>query len=265
MPEALSLEQIKNACSCSCDIHLLQSVDSTSEWLMQQLGSGAKLPLACFAEAQTGGRGRRGRKWVSPPAANIYMSLAWRLEVPVRDIGFLSLAMGVAVVRVLENAGIGGVQLKWPNDVQVDGRKLAGILIETAGISDTDVIVVIGVGLNYDLPDTLAEVPDQPWTDVLSLLPATSSVSRGELAGNLLQQCLQICEGYPKNREALLRAFREKYDACYQCAVRVTLGNGARLEGTACGVTEAGEIRVQIEGEERLFNSAEISLAKHIT
>lgn len=263
MPQSLNLEQIAKATAGGCELSLLESVDSTNDWVLREARSGAKLPLACFAEEQTRGRGRRGKKWVCPAGAGISMSFAWRYPLPLSEIGGLSLTMGLAIIRTLESIGINNAQLKWPNDVLVAGRKIAGVLIETADISEVEVVAVTGIGLNYDLPDTSSEQPDQPWTDVLSLLSADADMDRSRLAGLLLKHCIMICEHYPSNRGSLLTEYR-KYDACEQNAVIVLLGNGEQLEGVACGVTASGEIRVLIKGEERVFNSAEISLRNNL-
>ena len=262
MSEALRLEKIREALAGDCNIRLLQSVDSTNEWLLQKVRAGARLPLACFAEQQTRGRGRRGKVWLSPPGAGISMSLAWQFDVPVSEIGALSLVMGLAVIQALEKAGICNAQLKWPNDVLVDDKKIAGILIETANISGDTVTVVTGVGLNYRLPAEPAEQPDQPWTDVVSQSADGAAIERSRLAGHLLQNCLMLCERYPQNRGRMVSRFMEKYDATGKQAVTVSLENGEQFHGTACGVTADGEIRILIEGKERLFNSAEISLRK---
>lgn len=263
MPETLSLELIQKTFAGDCDVQLLPVVDSTNDWVLQKVRAGAKLPLACFAEQQTQGRGRRGKTWITPAAATITMSLAWPFELPVRDIGALSLVMGIAVVRALEDAGLGQVQLKWPNDVLVANKKIAGILIETANLAADRCVAVIGVGLNFHLPDTLVEQPDQPWTDIRSQLTTGVDVNRSQLAGSLLRHCVALCQRYPLDRGDLITGFLEKYDAFGNQAVTVSLESGEQLSGVACGVTPDGEIRILIEGKERLFNSAEISLRKN--
>ena len=89
-----------------------------------------------LAERQTGGRGRRGRAWASPLAANIYLSLSRTFAGGLSRMGGLSLAAGVAVGEALRELGVAGVGLKWPNDVLVDGRKLGGLLVEGGGGPD---------------------------------------------------------------------------------------------------------------------------------
>jgi BirA family biotin operon repressor/biotin-[acetyl-CoA-carboxylase] ligase len=267
MPEKLELNRIQHALLNKCGVSLFDSLDSTNEWVLQKVREDESMPFACFAEQQTQGRGRRGKRWVSPPLCNIYMSLAWSFELPVSQIGVLSLAIGMAVAKTLEKTGIQHALLKWPNDVMVDDKKIAGILIETARINDNKTSVVIGVGLNYhfsgDLhPESSPESPDQPWTDVISSLKRPPEAGRNQLAALLLQECMAMCERLPREQEKLIEEFQNQYDACARKAVSVSLDNGEQLQGIACGVTSMGEIRILIDGEERIFNSAEISLKK---
>jgi BirA family biotin operon repressor/biotin-[acetyl-CoA-carboxylase] ligase len=267
MPEKLDTNRIQHALGDKCSVNLFESLDSTNEWVLQKIREGESIPFACFAEQQTQGRGRRGKHWVSPPLCNIYMSLGWMFELPVSQIGVLSLAIGMAVVKALEKTGIQNAMLKWPNDVLVDDKKIAGILIETARINDKNTSVCIGVGLNYHLSDTLlpgglSEVPDQLWTDVVTSLNHQPESGRNQLATLLLQECVAMCERMPQEQEKLIKEFQDQYDACAQKAVSVMLDNGVQLQGIACGVTPTGEIRILIDGEERVFNSAEISLRK---
>jgi len=257
-------DQILKVPGLECDITLLDSVDSTSEWVLQQIRFRRTFPFACFAEAQTQGRGRRGRSWTSPPHSNIYMSFAWEPDFSLSEIGVLSIGIGLAVIKVLEDIGIMQPRLKWPNDVLVDGKKIAGILIETAKNNDGSLIVVIGIGLNYNWSGACEEKPDQPWTDVVSLLKVGAAIDRGYLSGLLLRQCMEMCELYPHNKASLLREYQAGYDVCLHRSVDVTLDSGLKLNGIAIGVTPAGEIRVLINGEEQVFSSADISL-RYIT
>jgi BirA family biotin operon repressor/biotin-[acetyl-CoA-carboxylase] ligase len=270
LPGRMCRDQILKVPGLECDITLLDSIDSTSEWALQQSKAGRDFPFACFAEEQTQGRGRRGRCWVSPSNSNIYMSLAWNPDILLGELGALSLVIGMSVIRALESIGIEQARLKWPNDVLVNDKKIAGILIETARSNDGSLIVIIGIGLNYNWPSDSSgdstEKPDQPWTDVRSSLKnepvGDCSYDRDFVAGVLLRECMEMCEFYPHNKEPLLKEYRAKYDACLHERVDVTLGDGTQLHGIANGVTATGEMRILINEEERVFNSADISLRR---
>jgi len=278
LSDCLCRDQILKVPGLECDISLLDSVGSTNDWAQQQAKSIRDFPFACFAEEQTRGRGRRGRSWISPSNSNIYMSLAWKLAIPVSELGALSIIIGMAVIRALEGVGIKQARLKWPNDVLVNDKKIAGILIETVTGKSGSLVVVIGVGLNYNWPgnapgnssDEATEKPDQPWTDVVSVLktgPESSNGSRYDsgrdyLAGLLLRECMAMCEFYPHNKASLLKEYQAGYDVCLHQRVDVTLDNGRKFDGVANGVTDSGEIRILINEEEHVFNSAEISLRR---
>src|SRR5690606_35740726 len=149
------------------------SLDSTNSELLrrQTPETGAAVLLA---ERQSGGRGRRGRSWASPLAANIYLSLPRRFGGGLARLPGLSLVAGVASAEALHALGFGAVRLKWPNDLVVADpghglRKLGGLLVEGGGEAGGPARAVIGLGLNVAMPDGTAADIGQPWTDLASL------------------------------------------------------------------------------------------------
>src|SRR5690606_4226150 len=123
-----------------------------------------------LAERQTAGRGRRGRHWASPLAANLYLSASRRYGGGLARLGGLSLAAGTAVAEALRALGASGVQLKWPNDLVIGGRKLGGLLVEGSGEPAGAARAVVGLGLNVRMPETEGGRIDQPWTDLGAVL-----------------------------------------------------------------------------------------------
>ena len=261
MSENLDLEQIRQYMNRDCELFLFEKTDSTNDQAMLKVKQGRVLPLACFAEEQTQGRGRRGKVWLSPPCSSVYLSLAWKFDLSVNDLGALSLAMGVAVARMLRQTGLEKVGLKWPNDVLLDDKKIAGILIETTQIKNRATTAIIGVGLNFELPVNSPEMPDQPWTDIISELPMGRKPGRNEIAGLLLQECMVVCEDFVQNQPALMFEY-QKYDICLQQVVNVYLEDAPSIQGVVVGFEANGEIRIRINNKEQLFNSADISLRK---
>lgn len=156
------------------ELTVVDEIDSTNSALLRARTPARGLTVL-FAERQSGGRGRLGRVWTSPPGGNLYLSLARRFEGGLARLGGLSLATGVAVAEVARTLGAETVGVKWPNDlVAVDGarlRKLGGILIE-GGLQDGAARAVIGLGLNVRMPRDAAAGIDQPWTDLHALLSA---------------------------------------------------------------------------------------------
>lgn len=210
-----------------------------------------------LAERQTGGRGRRGRQWASPLAANIYLSLSRAFAGGLSRMGGLSLVAGVAAGEALRALGIDGVGLKWPNDLLVDGRKLGGLLVEGGGEFAGPARAVIGLGLNVRMPAALASAIEQPWTDLDTL--AGAPVSRNTVVAVLLSHLLPALDQF--EREGLA-PFLSRYAALDVLAgrqVRVEEA-GVLHEGLACGLAEDGALRVCIEGTERHFHAGEVSV-----
>ncbi len=243
-----------------CDVSVYGEIASTNEQALDMFRQGKQVPFACFAESQSQGRGRRGNAWLSPASSNIYMSLAWCFECPVNQLAQLSLVMAVAVARCLETIGLAEVAVKWPNDVLVGGEKIAGILIETASISHQRSEVVIGIGLNYAMPESVKKRLSQPVTDICSQLGTVPLRGRNGVAGLLLDECMVVCQSYFHDVDKLMHEYRDCYDVCAGKQVRILLEDGGQLEGRSLGIAATGELRVEINGEERMFNSAEVSL-----
>lgn len=138
--------------ACRFDIDLLQECPSTNAELLSRAEAGAASGSVVVAETQTAGRGRQGRQWISAPDDSLTFSLLWRFAPGTSPAG-LSLAIGLAVAQALHKVGAGGtapIQLKWPNDLLKDGRKLGGILVEL--VPGAPHAAVIGIGLNLRLP-----------------------------------------------------------------------------------------------------------------
>lgn len=134
LPEPIQLlnEEVIRSQIGHGNVAVLPVIDSTNQYLLDRL-SELKSGDACVAEYQQAGRGRRGRKWFSPFGANLYLSMYWRLEQgPAAAIG-LSLVIGIVMAEVLHDLGADQVRVKWPNDLYLNDRKLAGILVELTG------------------------------------------------------------------------------------------------------------------------------------
>jgi len=240
-------------------VHVFDSIESTNDWSLAELKQGREPAFVCIADHQSKGRGRRGRHWLSPPAANIYCSLAWHFELTVDKLCVLSLAQGVAVINALEKIGINNAWLKWPNDVLIKGEKIAGILIETSDVRADSCNVVIGIGLNYRMPDNITPESGMRWTDVAHSNCAMTA-DRNNLLAILLNEAVSMCRLYQQKAGAILSDIKVELDVLNNREVSVHLDNGDQLTGTVLGVNERGELRVLVNGSERVFNSADISL-----
>ncbi len=240
------------------DIHLLEVTQSTNADALTLSAGGLPRPLAILAEYQSAGRGRRGRDWQSPYGSNLYVSLACQFSGGAAVLEGLSLAVGVAVAETLAATGLGErVQLKWPNDLWVGGRKVGGILVELAGEMDGRCVPVIGVGINCAMPQAAAQQIDQPWTDLARELGA--SVDRNQLAGSLLAALLDMLAVFRAQGFAGLRERWQALDGCQGKAVNLLLGE-RRIRGVARGVNEQGALLLEVDGNIERFHGGEMSL-----
>jgi BirA family biotin operon repressor/biotin-[acetyl-CoA-carboxylase] ligase len=247
-----------SARSCLAALEVHDELDSTNTHLMQTAREQGRHGLVCLAERQSAGRGRSGRNWVSPFAANLYLSLLWRFEEGHGAAAGISLAAGVAAARAARRCGLEGVGLKWPNDLLWRGRKLGGILVEVAGESHGPCSVVIGVGLNVHMPAASGIGIDQPWVDCREV--AGRRVSRNRLAAALLDELLPLLRDYPATGLAgHLPAWRE-HSCMLGRPVILHLGD-ARIHGVAEDVGADGLLHLRLEnGERRSFASGEVHM-----
>jgi len=161
------------------------SLPSTNDYLLDMISKSAEqmTKTAVLAETQTGGKGRQGKQWVSPEG-NIYLSVYWPFKCTLEKLYGLSLVVGIAIARVLKANGLADVQLKWPNDIYWQGRKMGGILIETKqnrpGIIDT----IIGIGLNIVEMEAYSQEIGQKFVSLESALQ--HRVYRDKLVAQLL-------------------------------------------------------------------------------
>ncbi|PZQ14737.1 MAG: biotin--[acetyl-CoA-carboxylase] ligase [Rhodanobacter denitrificans] len=231
-------------------------IDSTNSALLRRAGEDRRDRLACLAELQTQGRGRRGRTWQTTLGGGLALSLLKRFDGAMAGLAGLSAAVGVMVVRALADCGIEQARLKWPNDVTAGDRKLAGILIELGGDALGPCHAVIGVGLNLRLDPATAI--DQPWTDLASLAGAAPP-GRNRLAGRVLGR---LIEGLDLFAAHGLAAFADDYarlDALRGRPVRAVGPGGERI-GIAGGLGADGSLRLDTGHGEVRIDSGEVSI-----
>lgn len=226
---------------------LLQELDlrditsSTNAEAMARIAAGAGSGYVCTAEQQQAGRGRRGRSWVSPFGRNLYLSVVWEYSQGAAALEGLSLACGVAVARALAACDVPAVQLKWPNDILHDGAKLGGILLEMTGDPAGACQVVVGIGINVNMPR--AQGIDQAWTD-LARVCDDRPPSRNELLGALLTELLLLLSGFEATGFAPWREAWCALDAFANAPVILHSGE-KQLAGTARGVDARGALQLE--------------------
>lgn len=254
----LSAERIsQGALGSGWPVAVEPSVDSTNAEIFRRLEAGERAPFVLLAERQTAGRGRRGRVWASPFAENLYCSVVLRVDGGMSQVEALSLTVGLAVAKTLQSLGLNGVQLKWPNDVLVDGRKISGILLELAGDPADVCHVVIGIGINVNMANDAPGAIDQPWASVRQCMGRM--LDRNDLAAELLLQLRDCLSMHWQHGFAGLREEWEALHAWRGRSVVLTAGNNATL-GVVLGVDERGAVRLSVDGVDRAFSGGELSL-----
>ena len=237
------------------NVVVLKETTSTNSYLL-------KAPIerqcahVCIAEAQTAGRGRHGTKWLSAANRNIMLSLSWGFHGWPQDIGALSLAVGLAITKMLnESYGI-NASIKWPNDILVDNAKLAGILIDVAGHPGSDCQVVVGVGLNVDQVDWDNNA-EYAWCDLKQLGVA---VERNELAAQLIKAMVLVLRAFEDYGFASMVDAWNSLSAFSGRQVSVSQA-GICLEGLMLGVENDGALLIEDErGKRHRINDSRASL-----
>lgn len=253
-----ALARMLQADSTGVSVEIVDECPSTNGVLMERARDGAPHASVLACERQTAGRGRRGKPWHSGIGTDLTFSLLWRFEQGAGALSGLSLAVGVALARALARFGHADVQLKWPNDLMLRGRKLGGILIEVAGGRPS--AVVIGVGLNVRWCAARAAEVDQPAT---ALSEEGGSVpSRTALLAAALAELGTALGEFARGGFASFRAEWLGRHAWQGRRVTLRIAEREVAEGEAVGVGEDGALLLRSARGVQPFHSGELRLAE---
>jgi BirA family biotin operon repressor/biotin-[acetyl-CoA-carboxylase] ligase len=241
--------------SCNWPVLVFDSIDSTNAEALRAIERLQAAPFLVLAERQTAGRGRRGRKWVSPFAENIYYSLVLRIEGGMRQLEGLSLVVGLAVMQALRELGVPGVGLKWPNDVLVGQKKIAGILLELVGDPADVCHVVLGVGINVNMQMT--DEVDQQWTSMR--LESGQMFDRNRLVAKIGTMLQKYLERHQVGGFSAVQAEWEQNHLWQGRAVSLIAGVN-QINGEVLGIDSQGALRLKVGGVEKVFSGGELSL-----
>ncbi len=240
------------------NLNIEATVDSTNSAL-QRLPLTQQHATAILAEHQSSGRGRRGRQWHSPFGRNLYLSLGWMFDKPLSELGCLPLVVALAAAKALSRAGLRGHQVKWPNDLLLDGRKLCGCLVEMQGEPRGSCHAVLGVGINVHMPASGETAGiDQPWTDLHSQLPG---FSRNDLAALLLEELMVQLVLFDEQGFVPFKDIWDAWDGLYGQTISVCSGNSP-VSGMASGIDDSGALLLDTGTQMLKLHSGEVSLHK---
>ena len=236
------------------------SIASTNTALLERANPASGTTEVLLAEYQSAGRGRRGRAWLAPPGGAICLSMSWTFREVPQDLGALGLVIGVCALRALREHGVGGVSLKWPNDLLIDGRKLGGVLIDLRAESAGAAYVVIGIGLNVALGAALLRQIATSGTAATDLASVAQPVpARNALAAALVSACVR---GLIEFERQGLKPFIEDWraaDALRGRAVSVSAADGL-TRGVARGIDLRGALMVETPHGIRRFISGDVTV-----
>jgi BirA family biotin operon repressor/biotin-[acetyl-CoA-carboxylase] ligase len=256
----LNKEQIvnqlhKSGQSCEVEVHTL--IDSTNSYLMRRLPNQVTQGQVCLAEYQSEGRGRRGRQWISPFGSQIYLSMYWYLDQGLSAAMGLSLVTALAVSDAIYSVTNVQVQLKWPNDIYLDGVKLAGILIDLEGQALEPSHSVIGLGLNLAMPKLVGEKIDQQWTDLQQ--HCNENIDRNLLSAQLIHCLLKRLKQHKEHGLAVM--LDEWHARDFYLNKRVKLLTGENVTKGICrGVNNQGALMLEVNGQVKPIYGGEVSL-----
>lgn len=241
-------------------LEIFKTLDSTNKYVRERAEQSDFSASVVFAERQTSGRGRRGKTWVSPFAANIYMSILWDFEQGAQALEGLSLGIGVAVRRALTELGLDNVSLKWPNDLYISDKKLGGILLEMIGDPAGQCSVIIGVGINVSMAKSTATDIDQPWTDLRT--ESKAPISRNRLAAVLIDHIFSLLDNFETVGFAGYRDEWLSADAFNGQQGTISTPRDS-ISGTVVGVDNSGAVQLRLaSGEVQSFIGGELSLRR---
>lgn len=257
LPESMQLldEKFIRSQVTQGNIAVLPVIDSTNQYLLDRLGD-LKPGDSCVAEYQQAGRGRRGRKWVSPFGTNLYLSMYWRLEQgPAAAIG-LSLVIGIVMAEVLRELGARQVRVKWPNDLYLKDRKLAGILVELTGKTGDDAQIVIGAGVNLMMRKVQAENITQGW---INLQEVGVQIDRNMLVVRLITELRAALECFEQEGLVPFLSRWESLDNYINRPVKLIIGE-KEIFGISRGIDAQGALLLEQDGMIKPWVGGEISL-----
>jgi len=244
------------------EVEILFAADSTNEYLYATPPPRAGSARIVFAEIQRAGRGRRGRSWLAPFGSGLTFSIAWSYPDVPAELSALSLAIGVQVADTLRAEGAGEAMLKWPNDVVWRHRKLGGLLIQLRLEAGGAASVVVGLGLNLSMPESVrARLAAPDATPVADLREALGGrlPDRNSLAGRLVAAMCDGLERFGREGFAPFATRWQELDSLSGAEVRVTQSTGS-VEGRALGADRDGALRVEVGGRVERFFAGDVSL-----
>jgi len=241
------------------ELHLFPEIASTNTLAMEMASQGAAEGTVVIAELQTGGKGRLGRKWISPKG-NLYLSVILRPNIPMHKAPIITLMGAVAVTSAVRGLLSIPAAIKWPNDILVANRKVSGLLTEMSAEQDRIRHLVLGIGVDVNMEQDSLPPDLRPLVTTLAA-EAGKKINRTELLREILRQLDCWYQAFLNNAADVLREW-EKLNMTIGNRIIVS-GAGEKLEGLAQGIDEEGRLIVLREdGATRHVAAGDVSILK---
>ena len=237
------------------NIRVAQVIESTNTELKDAASQRANGDVI-LAEIQTAGRGRHGRQWLAPVGGSLTMSMYWRFNDGYQSMAGLSLLVGIAVCQALKQCGLDEARLKWPNDVYLYGKKLAGVLIEVEGQLGAPADSIIGIGLNVTVPEHEYDV-GQPHIDMSHELGP--DLNRNDIAARIIEQLWELLPAFTQHGFEPYVATWQELDWFADRTVVIKAGN-KRISGVNRGIDASGALLLETSDGITRFHGGEVSL-----
>jgi BirA family biotin operon repressor/biotin-[acetyl-CoA-carboxylase] ligase len=237
-------------------LEVFSEIESTNSYLLDQPPPPVGRFRVAVADHQTAGRGRLDRVWHSPPSSGLCLSLAYTFRKVPDKLPSLTLALGIGVAEALERFGVGGISLKWPNDIVACGGKLGGILTEVKNGAGDGVTIVTGVGLNVDLPESMYASNNSSWAGKIVDLKACTAnpPSRDKLSVTVFECLFDCMLRFESDGFAPFREVWRRHDWLQGKQIIAEMPDG-RCSGMADGVDDDGALIVRTsEGQRRVLS-----------
>lgn len=235
------------------NLHFFTSIASTNQFLLSKADIDDL--QVCSAEFQSLGRGRLGRVWHSPFAKNIYLSVRRTLPIPADRLSGFSLAIGCAIASCFDSMGAHGIRLKWPNDLRIEGRKVGGILVELASHNHCSTDIVVGIGINWNMPDS--QPIAQSWCNLAPF--CEHGLMREKVIADLLEAITNAMVQFSENGFEVFNESWKQYDEFMDKPVKLIAGKTV-VEGIYRGIDDEGAVLIQRDNKLERYNGGELSL-----
>ncbi|MEQ9617653.1 MAG: biotin--[acetyl-CoA-carboxylase] ligase [Deltaproteobacteria bacterium] len=232
-------------------IHYYDEADSTNSVLAKLAENGASEGTAVIADTQTRGRGRLERKWISPPGVNLYISILLRPSMPPGESPLLTLLASIALVETLKKTGVEKPVIKWPNDVQIGGRKVAGVLTEMRSKGESVDFVILGIGVNINMTRAQINSEMREASRVATSVKENlgKDIERAKFTADMLAEIEIWYKSFARRgKPFILKEWTDRWGGQNR-RVRVHTEDKNTYEGTAVGIDGDGHLLVKTDEE----------------